>query len=137
MEKTFLLLILNRERRYNMTYNCKIMDIDEEEITLKIGEVCITGFVNCGTNKEIGEEVEVDILLYDDLKITQWNENKFGIERKRKTFKYAIFGILDIGNAVLKSVIDFKIDDEELRGYEYLDGKQVKVDVLRIDFDLQ
>ena len=135
MKKTFLLLILNRERQYTMIYNCKIIDIDEEEITLKIGDVCITGFVNRSVNKKIGEEVEVDISLYDDLKITQCNENKFDIERKGKTFKYTLFGILDIDNAVLKSIIDFKIDEAELYDYGYLDGVQVKVDVLRIDFD--
>ena len=78
-----------------MTYNCKITSIDEEEITLKIGDVCITGFVNCGINKEIGEETEVDISLFDDLKIFLCNENKFGIERKGKIFQYTLFGILD------------------------------------------
>lgn len=35
-----------------MTYKCKIIDVDEEEVTLKIGEVYITGFVNCGIKKK-------------------------------------------------------------------------------------
>lgn len=120
-----------------MTYNCKIIDIDDEEVTLKIGDICITGFVNCGVKKEIGEEATVDISLFDDLKITQCNENKFGIERKGETFEYVLFGTLDIANAVLKSVIDFEIDEEELFDYGYLDGMQVKIDVSRIDFDLK
>lgn len=29
-----------------MLYNCKIINIEEEEITIKIGEVYITGFTN-------------------------------------------------------------------------------------------
>jgi len=44
---------------------------------------------------------------------------------------------LDIARGILKSVINFEIDEEELYNYGYLDGKQVKVDVLRIDLDFQ
>ncbi|MDE5908328.1 MAG: hypothetical protein K2H52_06280 [Lachnospiraceae bacterium] len=120
-----------------MTHNCKIVNIDEEEVTLRIGDIYITGFANCGINKKIGEETMVDISLYDDLKIMQYSEDKFCIERKDKTFKYTLFGILDVENAILKSVIDFKIDEEELFDYGYLDGMQVKIEVLRIDFDFQ
>ena len=117
-----------------MTYNCKIGNIDEEEVTLRIGDICITGFVNCGISKEIGEEALVDISLYDDLKITQCREEKFCIERKDKSFN---FGILDVEKAMLKSVINFKIDAEKLFDYGYLDGKQVKIEVLRLDFDFE
>ncbi len=120
-----------------MMYNCKIIDIDEEEVTLKIEDIYITGFANCGVKKEIGEETIVDISLYDDLEITQCGENKFGIERKDKTYKYSLFGTLDIANAVLKSAIDVEMDKEELFDYGYLDGLQVKIDVLRIDFDFK
>lgn len=120
-----------------MTHNCKIVNIDEEEVTIRIGEIYITGFTNCGINKKIGEETLVDISLYDDLKIMQYDEEKFCIERKDKTFKYTLFGILDVESAILKSVIDFKIDEEELFCYGYLDGMQVKIEVLRIDFDFK
>lgn len=37
----------------------------------------------------------------------------------------------------MKSVINFEIDKEELYNYGYLDGKQVQVDVLRIDLDFE
>lgn len=84
--------------------------------------------------KEIGEETIVDISLFDALKITPCSE-KFGIERRGKTFQYTLFGMLDITNAVLKSIIDFQLDKEELFDYGYLDGLQVKIDVLRIDFE--
>ena len=72
-----------------MLYNCKIINIEEEEITIKIGEVYITGFTNCSVNKGIGEDEVVDISLYDEF------------------------------------------------DYGYLDGKQVKMDVLRLDFDFK
>ncbi len=38
---------------------------------------------------------------------------------------------------MLRSVIDFDIDKEELFDYGYLDGLQVKINVLRIDFDFK
>ncbi len=37
----------------------------------------------------------------------------------------------------MRSVIDFDIDKEELFDYGYLDGLQVKINVLRIDFDFK
>lgn len=120
-----------------MRYNCKIIDIDEEEVTIGIGNIYITGFVNCGVQKEIGEKAEVAFSLYDDLEILPYGDNKSGIERIDKTFRYSLFGTLDIANGVLKSVIDFEIDREELFDYGYLDGLQVKINVLRIDFDFK
>ena len=120
-----------------MIYNCKIIDIDEEEITIKIGDTYITGFANCGVDKEAKEKTQVGIELFDDLRITQCSEDKFGIERKGTTFMYSLYGTLDIENCVLKSVIDFEIAKEDLFEYGYLDGRQVKMDVLRIDFDFK
>jgi len=120
-----------------MKYNCEIINIVEDEVTVRIGDACITGFVNCGITKKKGQEALVEILLYDDLEITQCDEKKLSIERKNQTFEYSLFGILDIARGILKSVINFEIDEEELYNYGYLDGKQVKVDVLRIDLDFE
>lgn len=117
-----------------MKYNCEIINIDEDEVTIRIRDVCITGFVNCGVEKKIGQEAIVEILLYDDLEIMQCDEKKLSIERKSQTFEYSLFGTLDITKRILKSAINFEIDEEELYNYGYLDGKQVKMDVLRIDF---
>lgn len=119
----------------NMKYNCTILDINDEEITIKIGNAHITGFSNSGVSKEIGEETMVDILLYDDLEISRSNKCENCIERKGNSFAYSLYGILDIDHSVLKSEIDFEIDVEELFDYGYLDGKKVKIDTIRIDFD--
>ena len=115
-----------------MKYDCEIINIVEDEVTVRIGDACITGFVNCGIMKKIGQEAIVEVLLYDDLEIA-----KLSIERKNQTFEYSLFGILDIDRGILKSVINFEIDKEELYDYGYLDGKQVKIDVLRIDLDFE
>lgn len=120
----------------NMKYNCTIVNINDEEITIKIGDVYITGFSNSGVSKEIGDETMVDILLYDDLEISESNKRENCIERKGNSFAYSLYGILDIDNSMLKSEIDFEIDPEELFDYGYLDGKEVKIDTIRIDFEL-
>ena len=43
-----------------MKYNCKIINVvDDDEVTIRIGDTYITGFVNCGIIKEIGQESPV------------------------------------------------------------------------------
>ena len=118
-----------------MKYNCVITNVNEEEVTVKIGDIEITGFVNFGTLKRIGKKAVVDIGLYDDLKICESDKNENIIVRKGNTFEYSLYGILDLGNSTLKSEIDFEIDVEELFDYGYLDGKRVKIDTVRIDFE--
>ena len=112
-----------------MTYDCRIINVDEDEVTVQIGDATITGFANCGVDAEI----KVEILLYDDIEIELSEDNKMCIERLGKSFKYSIWGVLDIENAVLKSLIDFEIDQEELYNYGHLDGKYVRMDILRLD----
>lgn len=119
----------------NMKYDCTIVNINDEEITIKIGDAHITGFSNSGVSKEIGDETMVDILLYDDLEISESNKSENCIKRKGNSFAYSLYGILDIDNSMLKSEIDFEIDPEELFDYGYLDGKEVKIDAIRIDFE--
>ena len=102
----------------NMKYDCTIVNINDEEITIKIGD-----------------ETMVDILLYDDLEISESNKSENCIKRKGNSFAYSLYGILDIDNSMLKSEIDFEIAPEELFDYGYLDGKEVKIDTIRIDFE--
>lgn len=119
----------------NMKYNCTIVNVNDEEITIKIDDTYITGFSNFGILKEIGDETMVNILLYDDLEISESNESEICIKRKGNSFAYSLYGILDIDHSILKSKIDFEIAPEELFDYGYLDGKEVKIDTIRIDFE--
>lgn len=135
MEKISQLLILSKEVIVNMKYNCIIEDIKDEEVTVKIGDIDITGFANSGVLKKIGNTAMVDILLYDDLEISGSDKSENCIVRKGNSFAYSLYGILDIDNLMLKSEIDFKIDLEELFDCGYLDGKRVKIDVIRIDLE--
>lgn len=119
-----------------MKYICTITDIndDGDEATIKIENVYITGFVNFGVLKNIGDKALVEILLFDDLEIYKDERNETDIIRKGNSYSYSLFGILDIDKSILKSKIDFNIDKEKLFSYGYLDGKKVRVDVIRIDF---
>lgn len=118
-----------------MKYNCVIANVKDEEVTVKIGDVYITGFANFGVSKEIGDTAMVDISLYDDLEICESDKNENCMVRKGNSYAYSLYGILDINNFMLKSVIDFKINSEELFDCGYLDGKRVKIDVIRIDLE--
>lgn len=100
-----------------MQYNCIIVNINDEEITIKICDSYIIGFSNSGVSKEIGDEAMVDIQLYDDLEISESNKSENYIGRKGNSFAYSLYGILDIDNSILKSEIDFEIDSEELFDY--------------------
>lgn len=117
-----------------MKYNCKLLSIvDEDEITVKIGDVQLTGFANSGVTESIGKELMVDISLYDDLEIYESDSKTVSIERKGKSFAYSLYGTLNLDKALLESVINFEIEADELYDYGYLDGKKVKIDVKRID----
>jgi len=116
-----------------MKYNCVIKEIeDDEEVTIQIGGVTITGFVNMGISIPIDEEVEVEIELYDDIEIEEVNIYEKSILSKG-TYSYSIFGILDVDNGIISSILDFTIDRECLYEYGFLDGKYVEVKVGRLD----
>lgn len=118
-----------------MKYNCIIKNIDDDEITIKIGNTSITGFCNTGVLKQKGDTAEVEISLYDDLEISLCNDHDKEIVRRGNSFSYSLYGILNIDKSILESDINFEIDLEELFDYGYLDGQKVKIDTMRIDLD--
>lgn len=119
-----------------MQYECIIRNIvDDEEVTVQIGDVQITGFVNCGCNNKIGDVCSVDISLYDDLEIDELVDEEYSVIRKDNSYNYELKGILDIDNHRLKSSINFDIDEEILMDYGYLNGRYVLIHVLRIDLE--
>ena len=119
-----------------MQYECIIKNIvDDEEVTVQIGNIQIIGFVNCGCNNKIGDVCNINILLYDDLEIDEIANEEYSIIRKDNSYCYKLKGILDVDNHRLKSAIDFDIDEKILIDYGYLDGKFVSINVLRIDLE--
>ena len=119
-----------------MKYECIIRNIvEDEEVTVQIGNVQIVGFVNCGCTNKIGDICSADISLYDDLKIDELVNEEYSVIRKDNTYGYELKGVLDIDKHRLKSEIDFDIDEEILINYGYLDGRYVSINVLRIDLE--
>lgn len=117
-------------------YNCKIIDIvDEETFDIKIGTAIIRGF-SFGVQKKVGDVSKVDLGFFD-FEIYPCEEQKKSIVKTNKYYSYELYGILDIENAVLKSEIELELDSELLYDYGYLDGNYVRIDVPRIDIDFE
>ena len=116
-----------------MNYNCVIQTADEEEVTIIIGKTKITGFANAGLDCLSGEKANVEIELFGDLVI-----KRNPVQEKRilntGAYSYIIYGILDVNKQIIKSEIDFSIDQCYLYEYGYLDNEYVEIIVPRVDF---
>ena len=121
-----------------MKYNCIIKEYNsfiDEEVTVLIGNITLTGFCNSGIDAPIDSNTMINIELFD-CAIWPTEITKSQIKRIDKGFEYNIYGILDIANAKVKSLLDFEIAPEILYDYSYLDGKPVCVNALRLDISL-
>lgn len=117
-----------------MNYFCKIKEVIEElEITLDIAGILIKGFDVYGTLLSEGDECLVEINFFDDVTISEVEQNVPSIIQGTG-FKYSFVGRLDFNKRMVKSLIDIELEEEELFGSSYLDGKMVRVDVKRVDF---
>lgn len=120
-----------------MKFDCLIKEIqDDDEVTIQIGDVIITGFVNMGIDSPIDKKAQVDIEFYDDIELEESNVKEKCII-STGTFAYSIFGVLDVDNGIIKSALDFEIDSEYLFDYGFLDGKYVELKVIRLDFSFE
>lgn len=118
-----------------MMYKCKIIGIQDDEVTILINDTEITGFVNRGILFDVGTKTEVVLEFYDKLVIKKSNSDKAYIERMGNSFSYLIVGILNVDEMKIHSIIDFHLDPEDLFDYGFLDGEMVQLEVLRIDFE--
>lgn len=121
-----------------MKYNALIKATDsniEEEITIEINGVELTGFVDSfpyGINIGGYYPVEIGITVLDDLELKEIDQPVKEIEQIGEGFGYFIRGELD-GDR-LNSAIIFK-DDEWFQEYSYLAGKYVEIMVDRISIE--
>ena len=120
-----------------MIYNGIIKGIGEdgEEVTIKINDVIITGFVNCGVEKNIGDICDFKIQLYDDLEMKEIAENKKEIHRIGNSYSYYVRGILDIDALKIHSILDIDLEKEDVYDYSFLDSKYVEIRVQRLDIN--
>jgi len=116
-----------------MKYNCVIQTVDEEEVTILIGKTKIIGFANMGLDYLPGEKANVEIELFGDLIIKR---NPIQEKKIHNTgaYSYIICGILDVNKQLIKSEIDFAINQYYFYEYGYLDNEYVEIIVPRVDF---
>ena len=119
-----------------MKYNCTIVEIEDDVVTVSIDDIELTGFFNAGITNETFDEINIKIELYGDLKIEVETRHEKELVKCGDSLAYSISGILDIDNSVLHSLLDFKIDPNILYNHGYLDGKFVRVEVQRLDFEV-
>lgn len=117
-----------------MRYYCKIRKIEDEEITIDIEGHEIVCFCNIGCDYNVGDKVSCELTFYDDVEIKETNESK-KIERMLPSYSYRIIGCLDVEKQLIKSIIEFSVDESELWDISYLDNKMVEVIVTRIDIE--
>ena len=121
-----------------MKYKCKIVEIKEnDEITILIDNLKITGFSNRGISFDVGIEVTVDIELYDELIFAESSAKESYIKRSGNSLSYFIVGFLNVEEMKIDSIIDFSLEPEDLYDYGYLDGKMIEVDILRFNFEFE
>lgn len=121
-------------------YQAKLIELSnfiEEEVTLKINGIKITGFASICPYKLILNKtyfVNISLTFLDGPEIIELSESKYGLERIDKTYGYILYGQicgdrLDIGSGI-------KIQDDLFNEYSYLDGQfiKIKVDRLAVEF---
>lgn len=120
-----------------MIYNGVIKEIGEdgEEVTIETNDVIITGFVNSGVEKNIGDICDFKIQLYDDLEMKEIAENKKELYRIENSYSYYVRGILDVDALKVHSILDIDLDKEDVYDYSFLDGKYVEIRVQRLDIN--
>ena len=117
-----------------MIYECEIKGVDEEEVIIEIDGIEIVCFCNSGCNYSIGYHTTCELDLFGDLLIEESQEHVF-LERKANTYSYNVVGVLDVENKLLRSCIDFSINESAIWDFSYLDNKMVRVMVSRINID--
>ena len=122
-----------------MKYKCLIQAIDDETITIQVENTTIIGFTNLPLDFQLlGEFVEVEIELIGDLKIKKDNVQTKTINSNTPySYSCTICGILDVENKVVKSEIDFTLDENILYEYGYLDKQYIEIIVPRVDFHFE
>ena len=118
-----------------MKYSCTIVNIEDEEVTVKINGIELTGFVSQGVNKKVGDKVVVEIELYDDIMFQKEKVEEKKLCRIGLSYTYYIYGILDIDQCKIQSVIDFTIEPYEIFDYGYLHNQFIKARVQRFNFN--
>ena len=119
-----------------MIYDCIIKSVDEEEITIDIDGNELVCFCNVGTDHLAGDRIKCALSLYDDYSICENIEKECKIVRKGNSYSYEIYGALDADKRIMRSVIDFELEEEDIYDIAYLDKEMFGLLVQRIDIEI-
>jgi hypothetical protein len=111
--------------------NCDI----EEEVTIKIGDIVLTGFANIcpyPIEEERSYPVSIGFTILDEFEIVEQQEQKKQFSRIGNTFVYEISGLLTEQGLLDANIL---IEDEVFEDYSYMYGKYVKFKVDRISLE--
>lgn len=113
-----------------MIYKCLIKENNESDILVSVSNIDLLCFANAGLFGSVGDEIFLDIELYDEFDIELSNSKKADI-KKMEGYQYKITGMLSVERGGIDSIIFFPIDD--LYDYSYLDNKMVDLYVIRLN----
>lgn len=113
-----------------MIYKCLVKCNDENDVLVNINGVDLLCFSNVGIYADIGNEILLNIDVYDDFNIRKSNKTNKEIEYI-SGYEYKISGFLNIEKGGVESLIFFQLDD--LYDYAFLDGTMVDLYILRLN----
>ncbi|NRT73834.1 hypothetical protein [Clostridium beijerinckii] len=111
--------------------NCDI----EEEVTVKIGDVILTGFANIcpyPIEEDKSYPISISFTILDEFEIVEQQGQEKQFSRIGDTFAYEISGLLTEQGLLDANII---IEDEVFEDYSYIYGKYVKFKVDRISLE--
>lgn len=121
-----------------MKYIALIRNINkdiEEEVTVTINEVTLTGFANvCPYIIKEGQSypISVGITVLDEFEIVEQQGKEKQFYRDGNSFAYEISGLLTEHGILDANIL---IEDEVFEDYRYMYGKYVKIKVDRISLE--
>ena len=118
-----------------MKFRCTVEEVEDEDVmTVDIKGVLLTGFVKTGILLSPGDECRIDVEFLDISSMNESTMMEKSIHRKGKSLSQTIVGVMDARKCIIHSLLDFEIEKEFFFDYSHLNGKNVEVDVVRIDF---
>lgn len=108
----------------------------EEEISFKVNDILITGFMPFGLVQdiEVGKEylVQIDLTILDDINLKEMDSPLKEFKRIGNSFAYIIRGYFDAEEQTIDAGIKVELDSEYLDGHWYLHSKYIEITVDRI-----
>ncbi len=127
----------------NIKYLVKVDSLNEmieEEVVVNINGQLLRCFISYLDTIiiEVGNEyyANIEYEIYDELKVEIVNKNIKSIQCANESFSYDIIGKLNVDECKLESLIDIKINEEDIYECGCYDNKYIKfrVDRFNIEF---